>query len=137
MKTKLLIVLVCVCRLSTINAQKPTEQQKENLQYKTDIFMSDNEELQTLWYEDLMDRMKLKDQLRKDYQDIVKYHAIKMKRLDNPESELTFQQTKSALQKQITMLNEDVEVMLNDQQFKLHKKSWKAILKAVLTKIEN
>ncbi|WP_299275363.1 hypothetical protein [uncultured Psychroserpens sp.] len=136
LKKIFIIVISCFC-FQTVIAQELTEEQKERLEYRVDVFLSDNEEIQALWYEDLMDRMKLKGDTRVVYHNVVKYHAYKMKRLDNPNIKLSKKQIKSEIQKQVKLLNEDVKEILDSDQLKLHKAGWNAILKAITKKIND
>ncbi|KZS40662.1 hypothetical protein AWE51_06850 [Aquimarina aggregata] len=129
------IFLACFCFFN-IQAQELTDEQKERLEYKVDIFSSGEKELQRLWYEDRMDKMKLRGELRKDYHNIVVYHAYKMKRLDDLDKGLNDNKIRKQLQKQLLLLHEDVEDILSLEQFEIHEKSWEAILKAVLSEKE-
>ncbi len=111
--------------------QKLTDEQKERLDYKVDIFSYQEKELQQLWYEDRMDLMKLKGELREDYRNIVEYHSYKMSRLDDMDKKSEDIKIPKLFQKQLTMLHDDVRSILNNEQFEIHKKSWEAIVNAV------
>lgn len=115
----------------TTLAQELTTDQKERIEYKVDLFASNDIELQTLWYEDRMDKMKLAGKLREDYKKIVMYHAYKMERLGNPDAQLSDEQIRREFPKQIRKLHADVESILTPKQFEIHKNSWNAILKGV------
>ncbi len=127
-------LLLTILFTLNIQGQDLTKQQKEDLKYKVHMFTHNDEELQRLWYEDRMDKMKLRGELREDYQKIVVYHAYKMERLDDQDSDLSVNEIKNKLQKQLDLLNADVKDILDPEQFEIHKKSWKAILKAVYQK---
>ncbi|WP_299439307.1 hypothetical protein [uncultured Aquimarina sp.] len=114
-----------------MQAQELTNEQKERLKYKVDLFSTDDVELQTLWYEDRMDKMKLSGKLRQDYKKIVVYHAYKMECLGNPEVQLSDEQIRREFPKQIRKLHNDVKSILNPKQFEIHKNSWDAILKGI------
>ncbi len=130
LKRIVFIGISCFC-FQTILAQDITPEQRERLTYKVDIFSTDDEKLQQLWYEDRMDQMKLKGELRENYQKIVVYHAYKMERLGNSNVQLNDEQIRREFTKQIRKLHKDVEDILNPEQLEIHKKSWNAILKGV------
>ncbi len=126
----IIVFLACFCFLN-VQAQELTDEQKERLEYKVDVFSTDDKELQALWYEDRMDKMKLTGELRENYKKIVVYHAYKMERLGNPKAQLSDEQIRHEFPKQIRKLHKDVEDLLNPKQFEIHKNSWNAILKGI------
>ncbi|TSE07252.1 hypothetical protein [Aquimarina algiphila] len=114
-----------------MQAQDLTKQQKEDLKFKVHMFTHNDEELQTLWYEDRMDEMMLQGKLREQYQLIVKYHVFKMKQLDEIANSHTGPEMQSKLKARVNLLNEDVKDILNKAQFEIHKNSWEAIVRGV------
>ncbi|WP_271764799.1 hypothetical protein [Aquimarina algiphila] len=124
------VFLVSFCFLN-VQAQDLTKQQKEDLKFKVHMFTHNDEELQTLWYEDRMDEMMLQGKLREQYQLIVKYHVFKMKQLDEIASSHTGPEMQSKLKARVNLLNEDVKDILNKAQFEIHKNSWEAIVRGV------
>ncbi|WP_298754604.1 hypothetical protein [uncultured Psychroserpens sp.] len=130
LKRTLLIAIGCFS-IQVMFAQELTAEQKERLEYKIDIFTSGEKEIQELWYEDQMDKMKLKGELRENYKKIVVYHAYKMERLDDLDKKLNDKEVYKALQKQLKLMNTDVKEILNTEQYVIHDDTWKAILRAV------
>ncbi len=128
-----LLLLACLSMLK-INGQELTKKEKEQLDYKIAIFSSEEKEIQKLWYEDQMDLMKLKGELREDYQKIVVYHAYKMERLDDKDSNLNETEIHQRLQQQVDLMHKDVKPILNDTQYDTHLRTWEVILKAVYLK---
>ncbi len=128
-----LLLLACLSMLK-INGQELTKKEKEQLDYKIAIFSSEEKEIQKLWYEDQMDLMKLKGELREDYQKIVVYHAYKMERLDDKDSNLNEKEIHQRLQQQVDLMHKDVKPILNDTQYDTHLRTWEVILKAVYLK---
>lgn len=129
----ILIAIMCFYFQSSI-AQKLTTKQQERLKYKVHIFTTNEKELQELWYEDRMDQMKLKGELREDYKKVIIYHAYKMERLDDADKKLTDDQVLENFQKQLQLMNTDVREILNDKQFAIHKKTWKVLTEAIYEK---
>lgn len=125
-----LLLLACLTMFK-VNGQELTKEEKEYLDYKVAIFSSEEKELQKLWYEDQMDLMKLKGELREDYQKIVVYHAYKMERLDDRDSDFNEKEIHQKLQEQINLMHKDVKFILDDNQYDIHLRTWKVILKAV------
>ncbi|MCW5515718.1 hypothetical protein [Muriicola sp. Z0-33] len=133
MKYLKVLIFTIFCSVN-VQAQDLTTEQKEQLEYKVSVFMSNDKELQKLWYEDRMDKMKLKGKLRKDYLKIVQYHALKMEQLRKIKNKISADQMKSKLQQQIMLMEVDVKEVLDRNQFEIHQKTWKAIIKAVILK---
>ncbi|GAB5475660.1 MAG: hypothetical protein Mars2KO_37590 [Maribacter sp.] len=133
MNVKKITISLCgfLCFFSAI-AQDLTEEQKEQLEYKVSIFISNDTELQELWYEDRMDKMKLKGKLREDYLKMVTYHALKMEQLKGEKFNSSADQIKAKLQERILLMEADVKEVLDQNQFEVHQKTWKAIINAVI-----
>ena len=129
---QVLFVLLMIFSLSNINAQELTAEQKEQLEYKVSVFMSNDKELQELWYEDRMDKMKLQGKLREDYLKMVKYHALKMEQLKGEKFKSSADQIKSKLQERLLLMEADVKDVLDQNQLEIHQKTWKAIIHAVI-----
>ncbi|MDO5979553.1 hypothetical protein [Flavivirga spongiicola] len=128
-----LFFLACLSMFK-ISGQELTKEEKEHLDYKVAIFSSEEKELQKLWYEDQMDLMKLKGELREDYQKIVVYHAYKMERLDDRDSDFNEKEIHQRLQQQVDLMHKDVKPILSDKQYETHLRTWKVILNAVYLK---
>ncbi len=135
MNIKKITIAICgfLCFFSAI-AQDLTEEQKEQLEYKVSVFTSNDKELQKLWYEDRMDEMKIRGKLREDYLKIVEYHALKMEQLRKSKNKISADQMKSKLQERVVFMETDVKEILDQKQFEIHQKTWKAIIKAVILK---
>ncbi|MFS4491630.1 hypothetical protein [Maribacter sp. 2308TA10-17] len=129
---QVLSVLLMIFSLSNINAQDLTEEQKEQLEYKVSVFLSNDKELQDLWYEDRVDKMKLQGKLREDYLKMVKYHALKMEQLRGIKFKSSADLMKSKLQERVQLMEVDVKDVLDQNQLVIHQKTWKAIIKAVI-----
>ncbi len=116
----------------TASAQDLTADQKEQLEYKVSVFTSNDKELQELWYEDRLDEMKVKGKLREDYLRIVKYHALKMEQLKGDKFKIGADQMKAKLQERVALMEADAKEVLDQRQFEIHQKTWKAIIKAII-----
>ncbi|QCX00621.1 hypothetical protein FGM00_11090 [Aggregatimonas sangjinii] len=130
--TKILFMILGFTCASFLHGQDLTTEQKEQLEYKVSVFMSNDKELQELWYEDRMDKMKLQGKLREDYLKMVKYHALKMEQLKGEKSKSSADQMKAKLQERVRLMEVDVKDVLDQNQLEIHQKTWNAIINAVI-----
>ena len=137
MKKQLLVAVAATVFISfSLCAQKLTPNQAAKLQSIEEVFSTDDLELQTRWYEKFVDQMNLEDETKDAYRKMVVYHSMKMDLYDRAESELSINETRAALEKQLALLNEDVTPILDDEQLKVHRETWAEILKITMRRID-
>ncbi len=137
MKKQLLIPIAISAIISLCSyGQKLSPNQVAKLQSIEEVFSSDDLELQARWYEKFMEEMGLEEETKDIYRNMVEYHSMKMELYDRADSQLTLNETRAALEKQLALLNEDVTPMLDDEQLQLHRETWEKILKLVMRRIE-
>ncbi|QCX00612.1 hypothetical protein FGM00_11045 [Aggregatimonas sangjinii] len=137
MKKQLLLLIVATVFISlNVCSQKLSPNQVAKLQSIEEVFNTDDIALQTRWYEKFMDQLNLDDETKDNYRKMVVYHSMKMNSYDRADSQLSINETRAALEKQLALLNEDVTPILNDEQLKMHRETWGEILKITMGRIE-
>ena len=137
MKKQLLVAVAATVFISLgLCAQNLTPNQAAKLHSIEEVFSTDDLELQARWYEKFMEGMNLEDEIKNSYRKMVVYHSMKMDSYDRAESELSINETRAALEKQLALLNEDATPLLDDEQLTMHRETWAEILKITMRRID-
>lgn len=137
MKKQLLLLIAATIFISlNVCAQKLSPTQAAKLESIEKVFSTDDLQLQSAWYERFMDKMNLDDETKAIYRKTVEYHSMKMDAYDRAESQLSINETRAALEKQLALLNEDATPLLDDEQLTMHREAWSKILKITMDRID-
>ena len=122
MKTKTLFLLTVICFISfnSLYAQKLTAKQKEKEQNKVKIFTSEeNDNLQRFYHEEV-DKMKLPNEDKEKYYDILLYHTYDMSRLDDKDKDYTETEITQKFNVILDKMNAKMKALLTPSQYIMH-----------------
>jgi hypothetical protein len=130
----ILLLLACgVTSAQDVNS-KLTRKQQERAKVAQDLFSPDEKDRLFFFYQDRMDEMGLKGDVRDEYYHILYYHTSKMKRFDDKDSELTETEQKAKFERQLALLDVDASEMLTEEQYAMHLKTWDQLTSTIYAK---
>ncbi|WP_310994030.1 hypothetical protein [Aequorivita marina] len=131
MKYVLLLSIVFCFSLSSIAQEKADDEYA----YETEIiFSSQDKDYLQLWHYEQLLQMSLNQEGRDNYLSLLNYYTYKMSRLGLKKYGYTDAQRKQKFDGLVKSLNADMKDLLSKADYKIHKDSFKKIVKLVYDK---
>jgi hypothetical protein len=105
-------------------------QQESKEDMKVKIFTHEERDNLQLWYHEELKRMGLSEEKESEYNSILFYYIAKISRLDDKDQDLTKAEFKERLNGYLKKQDEDLQEILTDAQFAIHKEIYGEFLRS-------
>jgi hypothetical protein len=130
--TKLFILsVISVISFNNLNAQKLNAEQKERENNKVNIFSSEEKDNLQQFYTDEVNKMKLSDEKREEYYNILLFHTYDMSRLDDKDKDYSENEINKKFNNILDTMNSKMKAFLTPEQYVLHLETFSKIIYSV------
>jgi hypothetical protein len=131
---KLIFILIFTLSFLQINAQGEKDQEKED--YKVRLFSDAEFANLHVWFNNEVQKMNLSENADNDYGSILSMHVFRMGRLIDKDQDNSKEEVILKFNEIYNKLNEDVEPVLNEDQYAQHLEIMSVFSRAVMNKLE-
>lgn len=128
---KELFVLAFLLLTSSSFSQQTTNKQKESEQRKVNIFTSEEKDNLQVFYTQQVDKMKLSEDKREAYYNILLFHTHQMSRLDDKDKDYTDAEITEKFNSSQDRMNEKMKLLLTPEQYVMHLEAFSKIIYSV------
>ena len=117
-------------------SQQMTDKQKESEQRKVNLFTSEEKDNLQVFYANQVDKMKLSEDKREEYYNILLFHTHQMSRLDDKDKDYTETEITEKFNSSQDRMNEKMKLLLTPEQYVMHLEAFSKIIYSVNRKKE-
>ena len=126
----LVTLLMLTCTTLIGQSKKQLEREKN----KVEVFTVEERANLQLYFYEKTKAMDLSEEVEEEYYMYILQYVYDMQRLNDKDKDYTDEEIKTELTKLIDKIDTKVKPILTDEQFKMHKANWEALLKSVYLK---
>ncbi|OIQ28515.1 MAG: hypothetical protein BM564_08925 [Bacteroidetes bacterium MedPE-SWsnd-G2] len=127
---KQIALIIALALAPVVSAQTLTPVQQKIEENKVEVFTSAERDNMQMWFANEVEKMKLTNEVEEQYLDIIIHHVVKVKRINDKDSDLAVDEQKRAFTKQIKEVNSECKEILTEEQYAMHLKNWGKLTEA-------
>ena len=131
---KFIFILIFTLSFLQINAQSEKDQEKED--YRVRLFSDAEFANLHVWFNNELQKMNLSENADNEYGSLLSMHIVKMGRLIDKDNNYSNEEVIVKFNEIYNKLNEDVEPVLNKDQYTQHLEIMSVFSRAVMNKLE-